>query len=81
MAYLGIGYLGSRQGFLADIVEENQEWLKGDRYPRFFGDSFIVMYDSNTAREFARKCQVADDEDRVVVYTMDRPLRRRPGGG
>jgi hypothetical protein len=76
MAYLGIGYSGSKKAFLTDIVNENLDWLSGDRNPRFFGDSFIVMYDSNTAREFARKCRDADDENGVIVYPMDRPLKR-----
>jgi len=76
MAYLGIGYSGGKESFLADLVSENQDWLNGDRKPRFFGESFIVMYDSNTAREFAGKCRAADDENSVVVYPMDRPLKR-----
>jgi hypothetical protein len=51
------------------------DWLKGDRLPRFFGDSFIVLYDSNTAREFAKKCKEASDDDNViVVYPMDKPV-------
>ena len=75
MAYLGIGYSGSKTEFLHDLVNENQEWLKGDRIPRFFGDSFLVMYDSNTAREFAKKCQDADGENAIVVYPMERPIK------
>jgi len=76
MAYLGIGYSGGKGGFLTGLVNENLDWLKGDRVPRFFGDSFLVMYDSNTAREFARKCADADGENSVVVYPMERPLRQ-----
>ncbi|MCL2241558.1 MAG: hypothetical protein FWC04_03440 [Chitinispirillia bacterium] len=75
MAYLGIGYSGSKKSFLTDLVNENQDWLKGDRLPRYFGESFLVMYDSNTAREFAKKCWDADT-DNVVVFPMDRPLKR-----
>ena len=72
MAFLGIGYSGSRENFLSDLVSEHNDWLVGDRVPRFFGDSFLVMYDSNTAREFAKKCTDADDENGIVVYTMER---------
>lgn len=75
MAYLGIGYSGGKHSFLTDLVNENQDWLKGDRLPRYFGESFLVMYDSNTAREFAKKCMDADAEN-VSVFPMDRPLKR-----
>jgi hypothetical protein len=75
MAFLGIGYLGHKAGFLTGLVNENSEWLKGDRVPRFFGDSFVVMFDSNTAREFAKKCKDADDENGVVIYPMERPVK------
>jgi hypothetical protein len=57
MAYIGIGYSGEQQDFLRDVVSRHSSWLKGDRIPRFFGDSFVVLYDSNTAREFAKKCK------------------------
>ncbi|MDR2579177.1 MAG: hypothetical protein LBC70_10300 [Chitinispirillales bacterium] len=77
MAYLGIGYAGGKNGFLTDLVNENQAWLSGDRVPRFFGDSFLVMYDSNTAREFAKKCVDADDENSVAVYQMERPFHQK----
>lgn len=72
MAYLGIGYSGENTSFLRDLVNEQISWLKGDRLPRFFGDSFIVLYDSNTAREFAKKCNDADTEDAIQIYTMDK---------
>jgi len=75
MAYLGIGYSGRKRGFLTGLVNENSAWLKGDRVPRFFGDAFIVMFDSNTAREFAKKCKEADDENGVVIYPMERPIK------
>jgi len=75
MAFLGIGYTGNKRGFLSDLVNENSEWLKGDRVPRFFGDSFIVMFDSNTAREFAKKCKEADGDGGVVIYPMERPVK------
>jgi hypothetical protein len=75
MAYLGIGYSGSKPAFLTDLVNENQNWLSGDRIPRFFGNSFLVMYDSNTAREFAKRCKDADDENSVAVYPMERPIK------
>jgi hypothetical protein len=77
MSYLGIGYSGDRKTFLADLVNEKRDWLKGDRNPRFFGDSFLVMYDSNIAREFAKMCRDADSEGCVVVYPMERALNDR----
>jgi hypothetical protein len=75
MSYLGIGYSGDKRGFLIELVNDNLDWLSGDRNPRFFGDSFLVMYDSNTAREFAKKCKDADSENGVVVYPMERPIK------
>ncbi len=75
MAYLGIGYSGTKSTFLRDQVNSNIEWLKGDRLPRFFGDSFLVLYDSNTAREFAKICRDADEENAIVIYPMERPLK------
>ncbi len=72
MAYLGIGYSGPETAFLRDQVTLHIDWLKGDRLPRFYGDDFIVLYDSNTAREFARKCRLADSNSAVHIYTMDK---------
>jgi len=75
MAYLGIGYSGSKDGFLTEMVNNNIEWLRGDRLPRFFGNAFLVLYDSNTAREFAKKCKDADEENGIIIYPMERPLK------
>ncbi|MBN2036650.1 MAG: hypothetical protein JW768_07910 [Chitinispirillaceae bacterium] len=77
MAYIGIGYSGEIPGFLRSIASMHEAWLKGDRVPRFYGDSFVVLYDSNTAREFARKCREAAGENAIIVYSMERstPLR------
>ena len=72
MAYLGIGYSGPEASFLREQVNKQIDWLKGDRLPRFYGDDFIVLYDSNTAREFARKCIMADINDAVHIYTMEK---------
>ncbi|HEX2959271.1 MAG TPA: hypothetical protein VHO70_20720 [Chitinispirillaceae bacterium] len=72
MAYLGIGYTGENTEFLKQQVEIHMSWLKGDRLPRFFGAAFIVLYDSNTAREFAKKCQNAAENDTIVLFTMER---------
>ncbi|MBD3390605.1 MAG: hypothetical protein GF418_01175 [Chitinivibrionales bacterium] len=74
MAYIGIGYQGSDPSFLRNLVEKHIAWLKGDRVPRFYGDNFIVLYDSNTAREFAGKCKRAAPENSILVYPMDRPI-------
>jgi hypothetical protein len=76
MSYIGIGYSGAKKGLLTDLVRENKSWLSGDRNPRFFGDSFLVMYDSNTAREFAKKCVDADGgEGGIIVYHMERAIK------
>jgi len=74
MAYIGIGYSGEEPLFLRDFVNQHGAWLKGDRLPRFFGDGFVVLYDSNTAREFAKKCKVAAEKDAIAIYPMERPV-------
>ena len=74
MAYIGIGYSGEHHDFLRDMVSRHTAWLKGDRIPRFFGDEFIILYDSNTAREFAKKCKETAGKNSITVYPMDRPI-------
>jgi hypothetical protein len=76
MAYIGIGYCGDDSPFLRNQVDINRKWLKGDRLPRFYGDCFVVLYDSNTAREFARKCEIAAGKNEICVYPMGRPVER-----
>ncbi len=71
MSYLGIGYSGTEPSFLRRQVTERMNWLKGDRLPHFYGDDFIVLYDSNTAREFAKKCREAGNEA-VHIYMMEK---------
>ena len=73
MAYIGIGYNGPTKGFLQDLTTKNMKWLKADRVPRFYGDSFVVLYDSNTAREFAHKAKQAAEKNAITVYPMGRP--------
>ena len=74
MAYIGIGYTGEEPEFLGTIVEQHSAWLKGDRQPKFFGSRFLLLYDSNTAREFARKCLDAAHQGTISVFPMDKPL-------
>ena len=74
MAYIGIGYSGENSAFLRELANRHSAWLKGDRVPRFFGDAFVVMYDSNTAREFAKKCREAAEKNTITLYPMERPL-------
>jgi hypothetical protein len=74
MAYIGIGYTGDDDAFLRNQAEVNGAWLKGDRIPRFFGDRFVILYDSNTAREFAKKCRAAAAARTITVFPMERPL-------
>lgn len=73
MAYVGVGYSGGDDHFLEKLVDEHRDWLQGDRLPRFFGERFIVLYDSNTAREFVKKCREAADPNTLTVYPMGRP--------
>jgi hypothetical protein len=74
MAYIGIGYLGSEPSFLRRLADKHDAWLKADRVLRFFGDGFVVLYDSNTAREFAQKCRDAAPPNTVVIYPMEKPV-------
>jgi GGDEF domain-containing protein len=74
MSYIGIGYSGERAAFLREFASLHDAWLKGDRVPRFFGDSFIVLYDSNTAREFVKKCKEAAETNAITIYTMERAV-------
>jgi hypothetical protein len=74
MAYIGIGYSGENASFLRDLVSLNSAWLKGDRLPRFFGEGFVVLYDSNTAREFVKKCKVSAEKNSITIYPMERPI-------
>jgi hypothetical protein len=76
MAYIGIGYCGDNISFLRDQVDKNSKWLKGDRVPRFFGNCFLVLYDSNTAREFAHKCELEARTSEIIIYPMGRPLEK-----
>jgi hypothetical protein len=74
MAYLGIGFSGSDTSFLRTQVERHRDWLRGDRQPHFFGDCFVVLYDSNIAREFVKKCASETEENFITVYSMSRPV-------
>jgi hypothetical protein len=74
MAYIGIGYSGGQKEFLREQVSRHSAWLKGDRVPRFYGDGFVVLYDSNTAREFAGKCVDAAEKNAITIYPMERSL-------
>ncbi|MBD3422671.1 MAG: hypothetical protein GF398_21355 [Chitinivibrionales bacterium] len=74
MAYIGIGYTGEEEYFLRNQVDKHIQWLKGDRLPRFFGERFLMLYDSNTAREFAHKCKKAVPQGVLSVFPMERPF-------
>lgn len=74
MAYIGIGFSGDDTTFLEDFVAKHQIWLKGDRQPKFFGKCFILLYDSNTAREFAKKCLYEAPEDTISIFPMEKPI-------
>ena len=70
MAWLGICYDGPDSEFLPSTIEKHKQWLKGDRIPRIFGKHFIVIYDSNTAREFVKKIKSELEQGKIVVYTI-----------
>lgn len=72
MAYIGIGYSGSDSDFLQNFVEYHRVWLNGDRQPKFFGKCFLLLYDSNTAREFIGKCLAEAPQDTISVYQMEK---------
>ena len=74
MAYIGIGYSGDDPSFLHAQVDKHSKWLKGDRSPHFYGDCFLVLYDSNTAREFVHKCVQAAKKEDISVYPMGRQI-------
>jgi hypothetical protein len=76
MAYIGIGYTGEEATFLREFVARHSAWLHGDRVPRFFGESFVVLYDSNTAREFAKKCLESAGKKAITIYPMERPIQQ-----
>ncbi|HMD69396.1 MAG TPA: hypothetical protein VKF42_10995 [Chitinivibrionales bacterium] len=78
MAYIGIGYSGSDPSFLRGEVDKRLSWLRGERRPHFFGDGFVVLYDSNTAREFVRKCADDAGQGNITLYPMDNPLPQEP---
>ena len=74
MAYIGIGYSGDDPDFLSNIVEQHRVWLQGDRQPKFFGKRFLMLYDSNTAREFAKKCLSAAPKDFISIFPMEKAI-------
>lgn len=70
MAWIGVCYEGEDSGFLPSMVEKYQPWLKGDRIPRMFGENFIVIYDSNIAREFLKKIKTELKTGNIIAYTI-----------
>ena len=72
MAYIGIGSSNADELFLEKFVEKYSTWLDGDRQPRFHGKGFIVLYDSNTARELVKKCLAEAEAGTISIYSMNR---------
>jgi hypothetical protein len=70
MAYLGIGYEGEDPDFFHARVRECDTWLTAERTVRFFGDRFIVLYDSNSAREFVHVCLAHARTRDITVFEM-----------
>ena len=74
MAYIGIGYSGNDSDFLREFVAQHKVWLEGDRHPKFFGNGFLILYDSNTAREFVKKCLSSAPSNTISIYPIDKPI-------
>lgn len=72
MAYIGIGYTGEDAEFLARFVEQNNSWLNYERQPVFYGKQFLVLYDSNIAREFVKKCTDAASAEAITLFYMEK---------
>ncbi len=76
MAYIGIGYSGNDPDFLVKIVDEYKTWIEGERKPKFFGNGFLLLYDSNTSREFVKKCVESAPLNTISAYPIEKPLER-----
>ena len=74
MAYIGIGYSGKDPDFLPNFVNQHKIWLEGDRQPKFFGNGYLILYDSNTAREFVKKCLSSAPRNTISIYPIDKPI-------
>lgn len=70
MAWVGICYEGDDAEFLTSMVDKYRSWLSGDRLPRMFGKNFILIYDSNTAREFLKKIKGDLEKGKIIVYSI-----------
>lgn len=70
MAYIGIGYSGTKEGALTAFFEQNSEWIHGERRPRFFGKEFVILFDSNTTREIVKKINMELGEESIAVFTI-----------
>lgn len=70
MAWLGICYEGADGEFLPAALRKHEAWLSGDRIPKLYGNNFVVIYDSNTARELIKKLTAELITGRIVVYTI-----------
>lgn len=70
MAWLGICYEGVDSDFLPSALRKHEAWLSGDRMPKLYGSNFVVIYDSNTARELIKKLTSELATGRIVVYTI-----------
>jgi len=70
MSYIGIGYKGSDQHYLRKLVLRHDAWLAADRSYSFYGDQFLVMYDSNTTRELCHIICTEVDAADVEFFTL-----------
>lgn len=76
MAYIGIGYNGNIEGYLKSFFDNEKDWISGERKPRFFGDSFVVLFDSNTSREIIKKISEDAPTDSISIFPMGKELKK-----
>lgn len=74
MTYIGIGYTGNTEGYLNSFFEKEKEWISGERKPRFFGDSFVVLFDSNTSREIIKQISQDAPKGSISIFPMGKEM-------
>lgn len=76
MAYIGIGYNGNIEGYLKSFFEKEKDWIEGERKPRFFGDSFVILFDSNTSREIVKKIYQDVPANSISIFPMGKEISK-----
>lgn len=76
MAYIGIGYNGNIEGYLKSFFDRENDWIIGERKPRFFGESFVVLFDSNTSREIIKKISKEAPYNSISIFPMGKEFQK-----